>query len=152
MKQTAVLGRVQERMRPGAITRDGFLGADRRTLGEILDEDLAEVQRLGLTHARIAARLNWLRDAGAAGLGLAVPVPPDWEVTVEGVRGVLPCPFGHPGMLGKATVTVRNTRLDALVRFTDLSIHLIGEHGFYGGRGAAYRLDPGRLARLLLGC
>lgn len=149
MKQTPALDQVQRRLRPGAITRDGLLGDDPRSLGEILDDDQAEVQRLGLTHALIAARLLELRDAGAAGLGLAVPVPPHFEVTVEGARGALPCPFDHPGMVGKATVSVRNTRLDEQVRYTDLNIHLIGEHGFYHGRGSAYRLEPGRLARVL---
>ena len=149
MKQTPALDQAQRRMRPGAITRDGLLGDDPRSLGEILDDDQAEVQRLGLTHALIAARLRELRDAGAAGLGLTVPVPPHFEVAVEGARGALPCPFGHPGLVGKTTVTVRNSRLDEQVRFTDLNIHLIGEHGFYLGRGSAYRLDPGRLARVL---
>jgi hypothetical protein len=149
MKQTPALDQVQRRMRPGAITRDGLLGDDPRSLGEILDDDQAEVQRLGLTHALIAARLRELRDAGAAGLGLAVPVPPHFEVAVEGTRGALPCPFGHPRLVGKTTVTVRNTRLDEQVRYTDLNIHLIDGHGFYLGRGSAYRLDPGRLARVL---
>lgn len=150
MKQTPALDQAQRRMRPGAITRDGLLGDDPRSLGEILDDDQAEVQRLGLTHALIAARLRELRAAGAAGLGLAVPVEPYFEVTVEGARGALPCPFGHPGMVAKATVTVRNTRLDEQVRFTDLNIHLIDGHGFYGGRGSAYRLEPCRLARVLM--
>ena len=149
MKQGPVLDLVQQRMRPGSITRDGLLGDDTRALGEILDDDQAEVQRLGLTHAQIAARLRELRDAGAAGLGLAAPAPPHFEVTVDGARGALPCPSGHPGMVGKATVIVRNTRLDEQVRCTDLSIHLIGEHGFYLGRGSSHRLDPDRLARVL---
>ena len=32
MKQTVQLQRIQEKMRPGVITRDGFLGSDRRNL------------------------------------------------------------------------------------------------------------------------
>lgn len=39
MKQTPALDQVQRRMRPGAITRDGLLGDDPRSLGEILDDD-----------------------------------------------------------------------------------------------------------------
>ena len=76
-------------------------------------------------------------------------MPPHFEVRVDGVRGRLPCPFGHPGMFPKTNITVRNTRPDGQITYTDLHIHLIGEHGFYLGRGSAYRLDPGRLARVL---
>ena len=149
MKQTPAYGQVQGRMRPGAITRDGFLGDDPRALADILDDDEAEVQRLGLTHALIAARMRELRDAGAPGWGWRCRVPPHFEVAVDAVRGTLPCPFGHPGMFPKTNVTVRNTRLDEEVTYTDLNIHLIGAHGFYHGRGSAFRLDPGRLARVL---
>ncbi len=148
MKQTAILDRAQKRMAPGAITRDGFLGTERRRLVDLLEEDDAAVRRLGLTHAAIAARMRELRDAGAAGLGLAISVAPHFDVRVEGVRGKLPCPFSD-GLSAKTNVLVVNKRLNREITYTDLQVHLIAAHGFYLGRGSTYRLDPADLAAVL---
>jgi hypothetical protein len=149
MKQSATLARVQENMAPGVLTAAGFLGNDRRALAEILDDDAARVQRLGLTHADLAARMRALRRAGASGLGEAVDVAPHFEVRVDGVRGRLACPFGHKGLYAKVNITVRNTTLGEEVTYTDLAIHLIDAHGFYEGRKSLFRLDPETLARVL---
>lgn len=149
MKQSPELAAVQRQMGPGVITQEGFLGTDRRTLGEILETDDAAVKRLGLTHEDIAWRMRELRAAGASGLGVAVAVGPHFEVTVESVRGKLPCPFGHRGLHEKTSTAVCNTRLGEQVVFSDLSIHLIEAHGFYEGCGAFFRLDPAVLVRVI---
>lgn len=149
MKQTPQMQRVQNNMRPGAITLDGFLGSDTRNLGDILIEDDAEVKRMGLTHEEIASRMNELREEGKEGLGEFITVPPHFEVRVDSVRGKLPCPFEHPGLFPKTNITVRNTRLGREITYTDLQIHLIEAHGFYEGKGSRYRIDPRELAELL---
>ena len=149
MKQTAILDRVQGSMRPGVITRGGFLGTDTRKLIDILSEDDAAVRRLGVTHEQIAERMSELRRAGAKGLGLAVGVPPRYEVRVDSVRGKLPCPFRHEGVFAKTCTTVRNLDSGESVAYSDMNIHMIGVHGFYEGRGAPFRLAPGRLVELL---
>lgn len=149
MKQSAELEAVQARMKPGVLTQQGFLGPDARKLADILDADQAAVLRLGLTHARIAERLEAFREAGLKGLGTEVPVPPHFEVRVDGARGVLPCPFGHKGVFDKTFTWVRNRRLGEALSCSDLQLHLIREHGFYEGEGSEYRLDPARLARVL---
>lgn len=148
MKQTKILDDFQRQMRPGVITQAGFLGTDTRNLGDILAGDDAAVQRLGLTHAKLAARMRALSDAGKKGLGLAVTVPPHFEVRVESVRGKLPCPFSD-GIFPKTNTTVRNTALDREVTYTDLGIHMVEAHGFYEGRGALYRVGPAELAAVL---
>lgn len=148
MKQTAIDDRTQAQMRPGAITRDGMLGTDARPLVDILEDDNAAVRRLGVTHAAIAARMRALRRGATAGLGETVPVAPHFEVTVEGVRGRLPCPFGD-GMASKNNTVVRNLRLDRTISFSDLQVHLVGRHGFYLGRGSRFRLDPAVLVAVL---
>jgi hypothetical protein len=136
-------------MAPGAITRDGFLGDDRRPLVDILLADETAVKALDLDHPRIAARMRELRDAGMAGLGEFVEVAPHFEVRVDSVRGRLPCPFGDPGVFPKTNVTVRNRRTDRESTYTDLHIHLILAHGFYEGRGSPFRLEPKDLAEVL---
>lgn len=149
MKQTPELDKAQTSMRPGIITHDGFLGTDTRKLADILAEDQGLVTKLGLTHEAIAARMRELQTAGEEGLGLDMKVAPHFEVRVEDVRGKLPCPFGHTGLFPKVNVTVRNLALNREVVFTELQRHLIESHGFYQGRGSAYRLEPADLAAVL---
>jgi hypothetical protein len=149
MKQTVQMQAIQEKMRPGVIVRDGFLGTDGRSLVEILTADEAEVMRLGLSHGDIAARMIRLREAGTAGLGELIDVPPHFEVRVDSVRGLLPCPFGDPGVFPKTNTTVRNLRLGRECTYTDMHIHMIGSHGFYEGRGSQFRLEPRDLAEVL---
>jgi len=149
MKQTVQMRQIQEKMAPGAIVRDGFLGADARNLVDILTEDEGEVTRLGLAHQQIARRMIELRDGGAAGLGELIDVPPHFEVRVDSVRGRLPCPFGDPGIFPKTNTTVKNTRSGRELTYTDLHIHMIGSHGFYEGRGSLFRLEPRDLVEVL---
>jgi hypothetical protein len=149
VKQSKVYAVIQGKMAPGVITRDGFLGEDSRNLVDILTADDGEARRLGYTHQDIARRMVELRDAGLAGLGEFVDVEPHFEVRVDSVRGKLPCPFGDPGIFQKTNTTVRNKRLGREVTYTDLHIHLVGSHGFYEGKGSAFRLEPGELAEVL---
>jgi hypothetical protein len=139
----------QTEMRPGVVSRDGFLGADKRAVAAIVSEDTATVQSLGLTHRRIAGVMARLSRAGRAGLGVGVRVPPHFEVLVDSARGAMPCPFLDGAILPKTNTTVRNLKLGRAVGYSDLNIHLIEVHGFYEGRGSAYRLEPRALAEVL---
>lgn len=149
MKQSPYLSKVQESMRPGAITLYGFLGDDTRNLIDILTADDGTVKRGGRTHDLIAAKMTELKEAGARGLGEFLRVPPHFEVKVDSVRGKLPCPFGEPGIHPKTNITVVNTSKNREITFTDLHIHLIRIHGFYEGKGSPYRLEPQDLIEIL---
>jgi hypothetical protein len=149
MKQTVQMKAIQDKMKPGVIVRDGFLGPDARNLVDILTADEGGVGRLRLTHQDIARRMIGLREAGTAGLGEFIDVPPHFEVRVDSVRGKLPCPFGDPGIFPKTNTTVRNTASSREITYTDLHIHMIGSHGFYEGRGSQFRLEPQDLAEVL---
>lgn len=149
MKQSVQMDRVQQNMRPGRITRDGFLGADGRKLVEILIEDDATVKRMGLAHEQIAQRMRVLRDAGARGLGGVVTVEGHFEVQVNSVRGRLPCPFGHAGTVAITNITVKNLNTKREIVYTDLNVHMIERHGFYEGKGAPLRLEPREIAEIL---
>lgn len=149
MKQSKELDRIQDEMKPGVITYQGFLGTDDRKLRDIIESDDAAVKRMGLTHKKIADRLAKLRDDGKQGLGISVKVEEIYEVRADSARGKLPCPFMHAGLFTKAYTIVRNLETDSETIFTDLNIHLIEEHGFYGGKGSTYRLDPESLVKEL---
>ncbi len=148
MKQSPKEIRAQELMQPGVITQQGMLGEDNRPLNDILVDDNAEVQRLGVTHKSIAFRMRALRKMGRAGLGTPVDVENHFEVTVDGFRGRIACPF-EDGTASKVNTKVVNKRIGKEVIFTDLHIHMIFSHGFYMGRGSTYRLDPTKLVEVL---
>jgi len=149
MKQSPQMQRIQENMRPGVITLEGFLGNDDRNLADILEEDNAAVRRLNLSHEAIARRMEDLKHEGLKGLGDFINVEPHFEVKVESVRGKLPCPFEHPGVFPKTNITCNNLKTGKTIMYTDMHIHLIGTHGFYEGKGSLYRLEPEDLAETL---
>lgn len=149
MKQTVQMKKIQEKMKPGVITRDGFLGKDTRNLIDILVEDDEEVKRMNLTHQKIALKMTEMKEAGMKGLGDFITVPPHFEVRVDSARGKLPCPFGDPGVFPKTNITVRNLKLGREITYTDLHIHMIKSHGFYEGKGFPFRVEPGDLVEIL---
>ena len=148
MKQSPLLEEAQTRMAPGAITKEGFMGHDQRSLTEIIDADGAKVARLGLTHEKIAARLEKVTHQAVFAMGAPVCVGPI-EVTANEAMGKLPCPFEHPGLYPKAILEGHRCDTSQRLRWTSLQVHLIGEHGFYEGRGSTFRLEPEELARFL---
>jgi hypothetical protein len=149
MKETPQTKQITANMRPGVITLEGFLGTDYRSLDDIINEDDGIVSRMGLTHEEIARRMMEMKQAGEAGLGEFINVPPHFEVKVDSVRGKLPCPFSHPGIYRKTNTTVVNTKQGREITYTDLHIHMIEAHGFYEGRGSRFRLEPKELVEIL---
>lgn len=141
--------KVLENMKPGAYTRDGFLGDDTRSLEEIIATDEKRMAALGLTPKTMAEAMIYFRDRGFPGLGDFVSVPPYFEVLVDSIRGKIPCPFGDPGVFAKTNILVRNLRLKREISFTDLSIHLVYSHGFFEGVGSPFRVEPDDLAEIL---
>ncbi len=149
MKQSPFLDAVQERMKPGHIARDGFMGNDRRQLIELLEEDENAVHNLGVTHEQISDRLGYFAEAGKEGLGTTVTVDGDYEVRVDDVRGVLPCPWGHKGLYPKTNIFFKNLKTGEEMIWTALQIHLIRDHGFYEGKGSHFRIEPDKAKRTL---
>jgi len=149
MKQPPREKEIQDRMQPGRLTLHGMLGNDHRTLSEIIEADLSVVNRLGVTHADIAERMRDLAFAGRAGFGTPVIVDDIYEVAVREDRGVLPCPFDHPGRYPKSTVYLKNLETGKELHWTALGAHMIEAHGFYAGHGARFRIDPARAVKIL---
>ena len=134
---------------PGSISAEGFLGADPRGLAEIIAEDTQTVAACGTSNAAIAARLRELTEAGEAGLGRPVLVDSHLEVTVSDTRGLIACPFADGHGEHKRLTTVIDRQTGQAACWSDLNIHLIERHGFYEGKGAAFRVEPRALAEIL---
>ncbi len=149
MKQTVKMQKIQKRLGPGKLTRTGFLGNDRRNLVDILIEDDSMVRRLGYDHRSIAERMLYFREKGEEGLGDFIDLEPYFSVSVETIRGKLPCPFECGKILPKSVITVKNNRTGKEVTYTDIQLHLIMHHGFYQGKGSLYRTEPEELIEVL---
>lgn len=146
-----------DKLRPGTLTAQGFLGSDPRPPEEIVAEDEAEFARLGLSFDEAAEALSGLAEAGGRGLGEPVTLGRLLVQSGE-TRGVLPCPWGD-GVFHKNATSLRPVDLspeacvdgeDGLV-YSELSVHLLKAHHFCQGRGSPFRLEPATLAKLLRG-
>jgi len=140
---------VTERMAPGVLSRDGFLGHDTRPLSEIIDADRSTLVGLGVTNEQIAGRLGQiLRDAMAA-QGTPVRVGEHLVATYQEAMGRIASPWSGEGVFAKGQVELTDERGGRGILCTPLSVHMIAEHGFYQGRGSRYRLEPELLCRML---
>ncbi len=149
MKQSPELHQIQDNMRTGPLAAYRFLGDDPRNLAEIIGEDQQIVAKAGLTTTLIAERMKYLTKHGEENLGTPVVVDDTFRVIVEEHKGVIPCPFRDHYNAAKRDVTVVNLQLMESVQWSDLSVHLIEEHGFFEGVGASYRLDPEKLTKVI---
>ena len=147
-KQSPIFDRVENEMR--IIGMGTLLGSDTRKLTEILDQDHELVNALGLTHEEIAVRLEEITAAAKKELEDVVILEDRYEVFAEEARGMIPCPWMHPGgLFPKSHIELRDRSTGETLIWSDLSIHLIREHGFYQGKGSPYRLAPEVLKRVL---
>jgi hypothetical protein len=149
MKLPPHLQTVVDRMRPGVLCREGFLGDDDRPLPEILDSDDAEVESLGLSHERIAAELQKVLEAARGGFETPVRVGEHLVAVHREAMGPIPSPWSEGRVFSKGEVELTDEQSGRVFRFTPLSIHLIAAHGFYEGRGSRYRLEPAEIAEVL---
>ncbi len=138
-----------ERMAPGALTLDGFLGDDTRSLYEIIEADRAQATHVRITPETLAERLQHIQAAAFGGLGRPVLAGAHLTAVYDAAIGRIPCPFGRCGLFEKGEIHVTNTATGETVTFTPLSVHMLKAHGFGQGRGSRYRLDPVHLVRLL---
>jgi hypothetical protein len=141
VKQSPNLDLVEREMR--RIGMGTFLGSDRRRLAEILDDDHASVNAIGLTNEQIASRLEGITHTAKKNLGDPLTLEDRYEVRAEEHRGMIPCPWEHPrGLFFKSYVELRDKKSGEKLIWSDLSIHLIREHGFFQGKGSPFRLEP----------
>ena len=149
MKELPEERKIRRRLAAGVLCREGFLGPDRRAIQEILDTDRAEVRRLGTTHEEIAARLGEVCEAATAALGAEVPVAGGrLRAVFHEAMGYIPSPWGDGVRFPKGEVEVIDPETGRTLRFTPLSVHLIGAYGFYQGRGSRYRVEPADAVRM----
>ena len=149
MQQSPELERLEQILKSHKFSGPGFLGEDQRSLAEILEADAAVLFELGTNCREVAARMEEITGTARAGLETTVRISPELEVRIIESRGMIPCPWPHPGRYGKAVTTAKRRDTGKTISWSDLNIHLIEKHGFFEGRGAFFRLDPRELVEII---
>ena len=149
MKQSPEIQKLEETLRSSKLVAGGFLDPDPRGVMEIIDADNAEVSILGQSVDRLAARMLQITKAATKGLGTWVDIDEKRRAKVDEAKGFIICPWPHPARFAKRVTTLQRLDLDRQIFWSDLSIHLIAEHGFFEGKGAAFRLEPAELIKMI---
>lgn len=148
MKKSPKDERIEDLLRSSRLVADGFFGHDERALQEIVNADAASLQKLGYTPEQVTEKMQQLTGAAKDLLGRAVQVG-GLVITYEDYKGMLVCPWPHPGRFAKAITTVRRIDSQQTIKWTNLNIHMIAEHGFFEGKGSAFRIEPSELVKII---
>lgn len=149
MKRSPDKQKLDGLLRASELVSDGFMGKDQRLVEEIIEADEADVAKNGFTVREIGQRMRELTKRGSHGLGAAIRVNDKLDVSVNDNRGQLPCPWPHPGSYFKTVTTATRGDTGKSIFWSDLSIHLIEEHGFFEGLGSLFRIDPEKLIEII---
>ena len=95
MKENPHIQHIVERMAPGVLSRDGFLGTDLRPLEEILEADAAAVAHLGTSGQELGRKLEKVFLAARAALGTKVLIDNRFNTVYKEAMGRIPCPWGQ---------------------------------------------------------
>jgi hypothetical protein len=141
MKLTPEEKKIYKNFLPGALSKTGFIGQDTRHIHEIVAEDLRVLSAHGTDQVQAADRLQFFIDVGRAGLENPVDID-RFTVEVRWARGRISCPFSHPGVYPLIHVKLKDRTAGTRIIYSQLSVHLIRQHGFFGGIGSIYRINP----------
>lgn len=149
MKESPQNKKLEAVLRSSKLVADGFLGNDTRSVSEIIDSDKNELSRHGFTGEQIAGRMQQITNTAKTGLGTWVQIDDNLEAKTEEARGFLPCPWPHAGRFVKRITIARRINTSDTIQWSDLNIHLIGQHCFFQGRGSSFRIEPKELIGMI---
>jgi len=149
MKRSPDEEHLRTNLGPSKFSAEGFLGHDDRPLEEIIASDLRSLEELGATRGQLVYTLRDVYNKAKEAFGAEIHVAPDVTAVYYEARGRVPSPFRGDGTFEKGEVMVRNVQNNQSLLVTNLSIHLIEKHGFFQGKGARYRIDPGTAVEML---
>jgi hypothetical protein len=149
MKQSPRDENLEQTLRSGKLTAGGFLGADSRSVDEVVAEDAATLKKLGYSITQVAARMQELRDLARPALGNWVKINEVLQVKSEDYKGLIGCPWPHSGQFEKRITAAQRLDTGQSASWSDLNIHLVEEHEFFEGRGAFFRIEPEDLIRVI---
>lgn len=148
MKQSPEEKRLEEVLRSSKLTLGGFMGTDNRRVSEIVGADAKALAELGHKAGEVAARMQEITADAIARLGGDVEIA-GLVARVEEAKGAIVCPWPHSGNFAKRITYITKKETQKTLRWTDLSIHMIAEHGFFEGQGSEFRIEPAELIEMI---
>jgi hypothetical protein len=148
------IAELEKDMRPGALSRAGFLGKDEKLLDVLAADNQYVVDELGLSHQELARHLHVL---GAIGFWQQSRKEAErpfvyhgrrFKVEVLSTLGFQPSPFGD-GTKSGSDATVVNLDSGKKLEYALLVPHMIERYGFYEGKGTPYRVEPRSVVEVL---
>ena len=149
MKQSPEMQKLDQMLRSSRLVDGGFMGNDHRSVNEVIEEDIAFLEKAGVTPKRIAERMQEITDQATRSLGVEVFISEKLSARVEEAKGSLVCPWPHAGKFAKRVTIVTDRDTGDSIQFSDLGIHLISEHVFFQGKGSRFRLEPKQLLDIM---
>jgi hypothetical protein len=150
MKMSPQDKKLDQMLRSSTLVAGGFMGTDPRSVFEVIEADAAVLDKYGLNAAMVARRMQELTNQAQRGLGTWIDVNGGrLRVMSEEYKGLLVCPWGHPGRYDKRITIVECPEKGQTLTWSDLNIHLIEAHGFFEGKGSAFRIEPELAAAIL---
>ncbi len=150
MKQSPRDKKLEEVLRSTQLVAGGFMGTDPRHPIEVINQDIVELEHLGVTVAEVAQRMHELTELSKPRLGNWIDSAfEQLRVKSEDFKGNLVCPWPHAGVFDKRITTVERLDTGLKISWTDLNIHMIAQHGFFEGRGAFFRIEPAEIVQIL---
>jgi hypothetical protein len=149
MKESPQTRRLEQMLRSSKLVAGGFMGTDSRSVAEIINADTSELTRLGYTIEQVASRMQTITNTAKAGFGNWVRIDEKCQAIVAEVRGFTICPWPHSGHCAKRVTTVERFDSGGTIRYSDLNIHMIAEHGFFEGKGSPFRIEPDELVSVI---
>ena len=149
MKNSPQINRLEAILKSSKLVSGGFLGEDSRSVIEIIDSDIAEIAGFGYSLEAISMRMKEITEKAIPLLGNWAKIDESRQAKVDEAKGFLVCPWPHPGKYAKRVTEVKLLKSNKTVKWSDLNIHLIAEHGFFEGKGSVFRINPGELIRVI---
>ncbi len=132
---------LEKTMRPGQLSRAGFLGKDERLLDVLAADNQFVVEQMRLTHQELARHLNVLAAIGKNEKGEFKYQGRRFKVALVAFRGFQDSPFDD-GTRSNTNATATNLDNGKTLTFSLLVPMMVERYGFYEGKGTPYRVDP----------
>lgn len=149
MKQSPREQNLEAMLRSSKLVAGGFMGDDTRRVSEIIESDLRTLALVGRSAKEVADRMAQITAQAIAGLGTWVQIDPERQSRVDEAKGSLVCPWPHAGRFAKRVTILKLKASGESIRWSDLNIHMIAEHGFFEGKGSHFRIEPKQLIEFI---
>jgi hypothetical protein len=149
MKQSPFEKDLTLNLNPSKFSAQGFLGTDTRPVDEIVNEDMAVLERHRVSKEMLVQALSEVYEMAQKVFGAEVLIRTGVTAVFHESMGRVPSPFQGDGVFEKGEVVLKDLQGGEGIIITRLGIHLIEKHGFFQGKGSPYRIDPAAAMSLL---